>query len=102
MYSYLLEKREEGAISKASAISSSSSLDEATSSGPIGAQNSVIYTMSLILGLAFPILIILVKDFLNDKIITKKDIEEISSIPIIGDIGHQKNTERKLKKNNFL
>ena len=99
LYMYLLEKREEGAISKASAVSSSNPLGEATSSGPIGAQSSLIYTLSFILGIGFPVLIIFVKDFLNDKIITKKDIEEISSIPIIGDVGHQKNIGKEILQN---
>ena len=99
LYLFLLEKREESAISKASAVSNSNPLDEAVSSGPIGAQNSVIYSLSFVLGLAFPILIIFIKDLLNDKIITKKDIEEISAIPIIGDVGHQSNVGREILQN---
>ena len=99
LYLYLLEKREEAAISKASAVSNSNPLDEAVSSGPIGAQSSVIYSLSFILGLAFPILIIFIKDMLNDKIITKKDIEAISSIPIIGDIGHQSSIGKEVLQN---
>ena len=99
LYLYLLEKREEAAISKASAVSNSNSLDEAVSSGPIGASNSVIYSLSIILGFAFPIMIIFIKELLNDKIITRKDIEEISSIPIIGDIGHQTNVGREILQN---
>jgi len=99
LYLFLLEKREESAISKASAVSNSNALDEAVSNGPIGAQNSVIYSLSFILGLAFPILLIFIKDLLNDKIITKKDIEEISSIPIIGDVGHQSNGTREIVQN---
>lgn len=44
--------------------------------------------IALLLGLIIPGLYIFIADFLNNKIIDKKDIEKATQVPIIGFIGH--------------
>lgn len=44
--------------------------------------------MALLLGLMIPVMLIIIIDYLNDKIIDKKDIERKTRVPIIGYIGH--------------
>jgi capsular exopolysaccharide synthesis family protein len=47
-----------------------------------------LYTMSLLLGMLIPMASILLLDYLNNKIIDKKDIERRTSAPVIGYISH--------------
>jgi len=90
LYIYLLEKREETGIAKASAISNSNPIDPAISSGSIGPTSAVLYTMAVLIGIGLPLLFIFIKDLLNDKISTKQDIVEQSNIPVIGEVSHFK------------
>ncbi len=56
LYLFLLEKREESAISRAAVISKSSAIDRAKSSGPVSPQTSNLYLMALAAGLGIPLL----------------------------------------------
>ena len=44
--------------------------------------------MAILVGLALPALFIFVKELLNDKITTRFDIEKITPVPIMGEVGH--------------
>jgi capsular exopolysaccharide synthesis family protein len=90
LYTFLLEKRAEAGITKASNIANSKVLDVAIpeNAGKLTPKRSNNYMMALILGLGIPGSIILALDFLNTKIEDKKDIERNTRIPIIGTIGH--------------
>ena len=90
VYTYLLEKRAEASIAKASNVSDNIIIDTAgpftsTRIKPKERQN---YMMAIVLGLFLPILIIVLIDYLNDKIIDKKDIEKATNAPVIGFISH--------------
>lgn len=56
--------------------------------GKVTPKNSLNYMIALILGVVIPILIILLIDFFNNRIIDKKDIEDLTNVAIIGSIGH--------------
>lgn len=49
---------------------------------------SLNYTIALLLGLLIPVGYVLGRDYLNDKIIDRKDIERATKLPIIGQIMH--------------
>jgi len=90
VYTFLLEKRAEAGIAKASNVSDNRIIDYAGAYNisrikPKERQNLM---MALALGLFFPILGILLIDYLNNKIIDKKDIEKGTSAPVIGFISH--------------
>jgi len=90
VYTFLLEKRAETGIAKASNVPDNRIIDYAGSYNisrirPKERQNLM---MALILGLFFPILGILLVDYLNNKIIDKKDIEKGTGAPVIGFISH--------------
>ncbi|HPR73724.1 MAG TPA: polysaccharide biosynthesis tyrosine autokinase [Bacteroidales bacterium] len=90
VYTYLLEKRAEAGIAKASNVSDNQIIDYA---GPYNIsrikprirQN---YLMALVLGLMIPIGLIIIIDYLNNKIIDKKDIQKETNVPVIGYVGH--------------
>lgn len=88
LYLYLLQKREESAISRAAAIGKSESVDVASSWGPINIKNSNIYLMALFAGLGIPLLIVYLMDLLNDRVTTREEILKLTDTPIIGEITH--------------
>ncbi len=90
VYNFLLEKRAEAGIAKASNIPVNRIIDTAEPYNavrikPRTRQN---YMMALILGLMLPAIAIVVIDLLNNKVIDRKDIEKITRVPIVGFISH--------------
>lgn len=97
LYLFLLQKREESAITVASSISNASSIDPAASSGqPVSPDRSGAYRLAFIAGLLVPAGFIYLREMLNDKITDKTDITFATDIPIAGEIGHHKMGDRKL------
>jgi len=90
VYTFLLEKKAEAGIARASNVADNRIVDYA---GPYSTsmikprprQNLMI---ALFLGLLIPMACILIIDILNNKIIDKKDIEKMTSAPILGFISH--------------
>jgi len=96
LFLYLLQKREELAITKASTSGNATAIDPAYSWGPVSPNTTNIYRMAFILGLAFPLGIIYLRDLLNDKIITRADISKGTHAPVIGEVAHHTNMLRQL------
>ncbi|CAA0171618.1 GumC family protein [Tenacibaculum maritimum] len=95
LYSYLLKKKEETAISLAVTVPNAKIIDRAYGSDiPVSPKNKIIYLVFLFTGLLIPFIIIYVKDLLDTKVHTKKDIEEYTSIPFLGDIPHSDTKEK--------
>jgi capsular exopolysaccharide synthesis family protein len=89
LYNLLEGKREEAAISRASTISNSKLIDLARPSDtPVKPNRRAIQIMAVVIGLALPVLFIFLKEVLNDKITTRYDIEKVTQVPIMGEIGH--------------
>ena len=89
LYLYLLQKREESEISQASTIASSRIIDTALPAfnrvSPIPLK---IYGIALLVGLLVPIIVIYIRELLNDKVTTKDDIVKVTRAPIVGEVGH--------------
>ena len=90
IYTYLLEKRAESGIAQASNIPNNKILDIARvdNAAKVSPKNSMNYMIALVIGLAIPLVIILMFDYFNNKIIDKSDIENNTNVPIMGSIGH--------------
>lgn len=89
LYLYLLQKREETAISLASTISNSQVLDTATAARqPIKPSAGGIKGIAIFLGLLIPAVLIYLRELLNDKLSGRQDINRITQAPIFGEIGH--------------
>jgi capsular exopolysaccharide synthesis family protein len=92
VYTYLLEKRAEAGIAKASNVPDNRIIDQAGSYStyrirPKEKQNLMI---AIMLGLLIPLLGIVLIDFLNNKIIDKKDVEKGTKAPIVGYVSHNR------------
>lgn len=89
LYLYLLQKREEMAITSSSMISNYKQLEPAEASGtPIEPNVKNIRLFSIILGLLLPLSLIYVVDLFNDKVRSRDDITKRTQTPFIGEIGH--------------
>jgi len=90
VYNFLLEKKAEAGIARASRVSDSRVIDQAEAYNairvkPRSRQN---YMLALILGLLIPGIAIMIIDLLNNKVIDKKDVERATKAPILGFISH--------------
>jgi tyrosine-protein kinase Etk/Wzc len=89
LYLFLLQKREETAISRNSTISSSRIVDEAKSDfSPFKPKKSIIYLIGIALGIIIPSFYLFISELLNVRINAKSDIERGTHTTIIGEIGH--------------
>ncbi|MEX2594833.1 MAG: polysaccharide biosynthesis tyrosine autokinase [Anditalea sp.] len=91
IYVYLLEKRAEAEITRASNSPTNGILDVGRSGSiPVSPKRSLNYLIGLILGLAVPIGFITVRDFFNRKIRDPKEVEKALKVPLIGLVGVSK------------
>ncbi|WP_304412030.1 GNVR domain-containing protein, partial [Acidovorax sp. NO-1] len=89
LYLYLLQKREEAAISSSSTVSNYQQLTPAVSSPvPVEPRTNNIRMFSLLLGIVLPFGIIFIIDLLNDKVTNREDIVERVVAPVVGEISH--------------
>ena len=58
------------------------------SSTPVKPNRNTILILAVLVGLGLPALVIFISELLNDKVTTRFDIEKITAVPIIGEVGH--------------
>ena len=90
VYTFLLEKRAEAGIAKASQITDNRIIDRAIvqNSALIKPKSMKNYLIALLLGLIVPMALITIFDLFNNKIIGRHDVESLTKAPIIGFISH--------------
>ncbi|RYE57840.1 MAG: polysaccharide biosynthesis tyrosine autokinase [Sphingobacteriales bacterium] len=87
IYSFLLQKREETALSHSATVSDSRVVDKAESSfKPIGIGNKFYYGIALIVALGVGAAIIFLRENLNGKVLFRHEIEAVTNFPIIGEM----------------
>jgi tyrosine-protein kinase Etk/Wzc len=87
LYLYLLQKREETAISLSATEPNAKVIDAAKASkSPVSPKKNIIYLAALLLGLLIPFGIIYLMDLLDTKIKSRLDLEGKTPIPFIGDV----------------
>ena len=87
LYTYLLKKKEEVAISLAITVPNAKIIDVAYSSDiPVSPQKHIIYLIALLAAIFVPFLLIYIKLLLDNKLHNRKDIEANLDIPYLGDI----------------
>ncbi|WP_266363397.1 GumC family protein [Tellurirhabdus rosea] len=92
LYTYLLGKREETALSYASAVSDSRTIDVARSSSkPVKPVSSVIFLLFAAFGVLLPVGAIAMRDMLHDRISSRLEVEEATHAPILGEIARTRN-----------
>ncbi len=87
LYTYLLQKREEMAVSFAAAIADSRTIDAAESSaGPIKPVAMVIYSLFALIGLLLPTAGVAGRNALNTRVVRRADVEGMTQVPILGEV----------------
>ena len=91
LYLYLLQRREETALSEAITTPGTRVIDPAMSSSmPISPKRQQIYLFCFALGLLLPLSVVVLDDWINDKIDSEEDIKKETAIPLLGRIGKSK------------
>ena len=86
LYIYLLQKREEAAVSYASTVSGSRVVDPAYYVAQQSVNKPYTYAMAFILGLILPAGLIFARDLMNNRVMSAKDIQETVPAPILGEV----------------
>lgn len=95
LYLFLLNKREENALSQAMADNNARVIDSADGSGsPIAPQRNRIILLGLLIGIALPGVGWLLVLFMDTRVHGRKDVEKVLSVPFLGEIPIDKETER--------
>ncbi len=89
-YTYLMEKRIEAGIAKASNVSDNKVIDQAMPemAEVVKPNRSTNYIMGFLIGLLIPTLLILLFDQLNNSIQDPSHISRKTRVPLMGTIGH--------------
>ncbi len=87
LYNYLLEKRAEAGIAKASNVSDNSVVDYARRGSLIFPKKSQNYGMAFGLGFFIPLGILLLYHYLNNRIMDQVQLKNAIRIPLLGTIG---------------
>ena len=102
IYSYLLQKREETALSLAATASIARVIDPAVSSRrPISPNSQTVYLIALLIGLGIPFAGIYVSNMLNNKVQTQQDVANATATPILGEIAHNDSKEVVVVANGY-
>jgi tyrosine-protein kinase Etk/Wzc len=89
LYLFLLQKREESALSLASAVSNARVIDNAVPNDlPTKPKKQLTYLIAFIMGLGLPFSLLYTRDLLSNNIQTISDVKNLSTIPILGEISH--------------
>jgi hypothetical protein len=102
IYIFLLQKRAEAKITSSSNVSDSKVLEPAMHfyKEPVDPDKSKNYLIALLLGLILPSFILLIKELINEKILTRIDLEKATSIPILSIIGSNNSGNTLLSQQN--
>ena len=99
LYLYLLQKREENAISLAVTVPNAKVIDTARGSdNPVSPKRKVMYLIAIGLGVAIPFAIIYVLFLLDNKVHNTKEVESIVKAPLMGEIPNTKETSKIIQK----
>lgn len=87
LYLYLLQKREETAISLAVTAPNAKVIDAAKASdAPVSPKKNLIYLGALLIGLLIPFGMIYLRDLLDTKVKSRQDVEAKIKAPFLGDV----------------
>ena len=88
IYTYMLEKRAEAEIAKASYLPDAEIVESAdiAGSGPFTPRKKINLTLGLLLGFLFPYGVLKMISLTNNKVTDRNMVEKITDVPIIGQI----------------
>lgn len=87
IYSFLLQKREETALTFSSAIADTRIIDAAaTTVMPVAPKPILIWTLAVLAALGLGAGLIAIREGLNQRIVFRSEIEKFTTVPVVGEI----------------
>jgi len=100
LFAYLLQKREEIALSYVPTRADESVITSARSSlEPVSPKGIKIYGIAIFFSIAAWISYVIIKELMNKKVLFRSEIEEITNLPVIGELSHYINGNLLSTKN---
>jgi tyrosine-protein kinase Etk/Wzc len=94
LYLYLLQKREEAALSLAANVSSARIIDPAISGdNPVSPQKPAVVILALMLGLGLPFALVYITGMMDNKVQSLKEVTWATGTPILGELVHNKSKD---------
>ncbi|HEX6430595.1 MAG TPA: polysaccharide biosynthesis tyrosine autokinase [Niastella sp.] len=91
IYGFLLQKKEETALSYAANVSDSRVVDRASSTvTPVSPKTPIVFAIAIIIALAVGVVWVTLKELFNRKIMYRQDIERLTNHPIIAEISNNR------------
>jgi tyrosine-protein kinase Etk/Wzc len=101
IFLYLLQKKAETSIARATVVSDNKVLDEASVSDiPVKPSLKLVLMICILLALFLPVLGMLVLDFIQNKISSRDEIQRLTKIPVLGVVGHMREAGTRLVVHN--
>lgn len=88
LYAFLLQKREEAAVTLASNIPDSRTIVKARSLGQVSPKSKMIWIMAVLFGGLIPLVLMFIGDFMNNKVGDVSEVERKTRVPLLGMISH--------------
>ena len=88
LYTYLLQKREEIALSYASIVPEANIIDYAYVSAIVWPKKVFVFALALFFAVLFTTIIVFIKDFFNDKVMQAEEIHQSVSIPVVSQLSY--------------
>jgi len=87
VYSFLLQKREETALSSSATVADSRVIDPAESLyAKVSPKKFMAFILSMVLAFVIGVIIVIAKELLTGKILFRSDIEKYTKVPIVGEV----------------
>lgn len=93
LYAFLLQKREEAAVTLASNIPDSRTIVKSRGLGQVSPKSRLLWIIAALIGLLGPLLVMIVGDFMNTRVGDVSEVEQKTRVPLLGIISHM----RKIK-----
>jgi len=91
LYTFLLQRKAEAQIRKASNTPDNEVVDAARGSlKPVAPRADMAYLLALLLGLGLPLIFFMIAEALNQRVTSDEDLNFISNLPIVGHLPHNR------------
>lgn len=91
LYTFLLQKRAEAQIQKASNRPDNELIDPSRAGlNPVSPNKKMVYLFAFLVGIGFPFIVFIIGESINNKVSSEEDIKLISDLPIVGHVPHSR------------
>lgn len=91
LFQYLIQKREETALTLSANVPDAKVIDEANYDGsPAKPKRQLIFLYAFVLGIIIPVSVISAKDQFNSKVDNVEEITQHTNVKILGEVGHSR------------